>query len=209
MAGIPPACGLRNRNRPLGAPCRPVSGEVLTMGLDFTACRKLRRALGVTRNGDGEWIRGDTYAEDVISLHLNDPVFAARASDLDLAAPYTGEVLGNEPRWGYGSYNCLRDMLAEFAGYPAVEHTTRLGLAGVRHDAGAWAATAGPFWELINFTDCDGTLGPAVCSKLRDDFRAHKARAETHPDERFRRFYNEMAAMFEWAGDGDGAIVFC
>jgi hypothetical protein len=179
------------------------------MGIDFRAYRNLAPAVGVVRNDDNEWTRDGVYAEDVAGLRQNDPCFEARGEGLDLNAPHAGDVMGNEPHWSYSGYNRLREMLAEFAGYPLTERKDRIFGIKMRHDAGAWSAKEGPFWELINFTDCDGTLGPKACSKLRDDFRSYAERAAAHPDEAFRGFYEEMSKMFEWAGDGTGAIVFC
>lgn len=33
-----------------------------------------------------------------------------------------------------------------------------------------------PFFHLINFSDCEGTIGPEICRKLATDFRMHNGK---------------------------------
>ena len=102
----------------------------------------------------------------------------------------------------YSGYNAWREELAELAGYPLTE-----GDRGLRHDSGAWDATEGPFWELINFADNEGTIGPVVSAKLAKDFAAYQEKADTHPSGHFRDLYAQWRIAFEDAAQ-DGAVDF-
>lgn len=99
-------------------------------------------------------------------------------------------------------YGVWREKLAKLAGYSPLTEGHR------PYSAGAWAATEGPFWELIDFTDCDGVLGTAVCQKLAKDFAAYEVSARRLGDEDFLCTYLQFKAAVEWASDG-GAVVFC
>jgi hypothetical protein len=101
----------------------------------------------------------------------------------------------------YITYVNWREQLAILAGYsPATRGSHPYSL-------GAWAATEGPFWELIDFTDYDGVLGTAVCQKLAEDFAAYEESARRLGDEDFLYTYLQFKAAVEWASDG-GAVVF-
>lgn len=83
----------------------------------------------------------------------------------------------------------------------------RFGVQESSYAASAWAATGGPFWELINFSDCEGVLGPATSAKLAGDFATWQEKADQHPDEAFRVLYARWRKACEMAADG-GALVF-
>ena len=101
----------------------------------------------------------------------------------------------------YITYVNWREQLAILAGYPPV--------VGRPHpySEGAWAATEGPFWELIDFTDYDGVLGTAVCQKLAKEFADYEVSARRLGDEDFLYTYLQFKAAVELASDG-GAVVF-
>lgn len=61
----------------------------------------------------------------------------------------------------YGYYNVWRNELARIAGYEATNE---------KYDQTVWDSTEGPFFELINFSDCEGILGSEVSEKLFNDF---------------------------------------
>jgi hypothetical protein len=73
-----------------------------------------------------------------------------------------------------------------------------------------WAnPVPGPFMELINFSDCDGTIGPAVSKKLYGDFRKYLERARHLKDDGgwfFHRYKLWMKA-FKIASDA-GCVDF-
>lgn len=107
----------------------------------------------------------------------------------------------------YSGYNEWREDLA------AVVGTTpeRVWAAAKAGDP----PTAIPFYELINFSDCDGGFGPAVCAKLRDDFERERQRAiawaEEHLDGHekawFALKYEDFAKAFTLGADG-GLVKF-
>lgn len=104
----------------------------------------------------------------------------------------------------YSGYNRWREHLAV--------------MVGIDQDA-LWEdriEQIGPFVEIINFTDCDGTIGPATSAKLFKDFAEWLDRAEAHAksftddsdsqDWWISRYRNFMSA-FALASDG-GAVKF-
>lgn len=92
------------------------------------------------------------------------------------------------------------DELARIAGYPEV----RVGNQ-IRCDESVTAGS-GPFSELIDFSGCEGTIGPVFCQKLASDFRRFQAQAESHPGNSFRKRYVKWQKAFEMAADS-GAVL--
>lgn len=173
------------------------------MGLDIRAFR------GLTRTGDL-----DFEALDTIALSWNDD-FPGRADDVP-PANYTAEDSFGFRAGSYGGYTAWREQLAKLAGYPAVDHDFgfRGGIEDIRpsHAAAAWdldgpLVEAFPFWALVNFSDCEGTIGTAVSAKLAADFAAYQEKADAHPEEYFRHLYGEWRKAFEMAADR-GAVRF-
>lgn len=160
------------------------------MGLDVTAYSGLQKLT----DDDGKF---------TVWLGGNDPAFAGRAPEFE-----AGEVYGFENSidgWsgGYGKYNRWRELLAKLAGYPETNGS---------HAAACWADTArepitgGPFYELIDFTDCDGVLGTAVCAKLANDFAEWDDRAKKIGGDWYEA-YVVWRRVFELASDR-GAVKF-
>lgn len=127
--------------------------------------------------------------------------FPGRAGQIEQGAYYIGTERGHFRAGSYSGYNHWREQLAELARY------SRRGIGDKPYSEGAWAATAGPFWELINFSDCEGVIGAEVSAKLAKDFAAFQARADTHPDEWFRDRYSVWRFAFEQAAH-NGAVAF-
>ena len=68
-----------------------------------------------------------------------------------------------------------------------------------------------PFVEIINFTDCDGRIGPLLATKLARDFRDHSSQAEEfaallEDDPDFIENYRDFSKAFEVASRG--ALTF-
>lgn len=106
----------------------------------------------------------------------------------------------------YGAYNGWREQLAELAGWPRTTHVL-FGVDDHCYTAGAWSAAGGPFWELINFSDCEGVIGPATSAKLAKDFSDFQEKVDLHPDEWFKKKYSEWRKSFELAAN-NGVVVF-
>lgn len=176
------------------------------MGLDVTAYSKIQKVDAVY-NEYGEPIDPVTRKEfdDVAILYVNSD-FPARAEDIENGVYSYTEGFGFRAG-SYGGYNRWREQLAEMAGYPIAQDPDPIGDPRQNHSAGAWQADGGPFWELIWFSDCEGTIGPAVCNKLADDFAKYQDKADMHDDENFKHKYKEWRQAFELAAN-DGAVHF-
>jgi hypothetical protein len=154
------------------------------MGLDISAYRN------VTRVGDSDG--GDAPA-DCVRLYHN-PDFAGRSDDVP-AGIYRADDEMNFRAGSYGGYNRWREQLCALAGH------------GTPRDVWDAENPQGPFIELINFSDCEGTIGTGVSAKLARDFAEYQANADAHPDEWFRDRYAKWRAAFEMAAQ-HGAVEF-
>lgn len=165
------------------------------MGLDITAHRKIS-LLDLAPNDDA--------CEHGGFRVFNAAGFASRASDLITDAAYSSAEQMSFSL-SYGGYNDWRETLARLAGYSAAPDSDDDRHA---HSAGAWQARGGPFWELINYSDCEGVIGTAVSTKLAKDFADHEEgiKAAT-TDVFFHKRYDLFRAAFEMATDG-GCVEF-
>lgn len=162
------------------------------MGLDITAYSQLK---DTGRPFDWDVDEGNAY------IPHNHPDFATRCVEFTPGNAFECEGGLHACIGDYNYYGAWRDKLAKLAGYPLVTGRTR------PYSEGAWAATEGPFWELIDFTYCDGVLGTAVCQKLAEDFDDYEESARRLGDEDFLYAYLQFKAAVEFASDG-GAVVF-
>lgn len=177
------------------------------MGLDITAYRDIEK-IDCVFDGDGEPINPSSREPlntDYFQIYVN-PDFSERADGLDHKAVYKYAEEMDFRAGSYSGYNHWREQLAELAGWPKVE-TERWGQKLLRHDAATYDAKGGPFWELIRFSDCEGTIGPKTSAKLAKDFADHQGKADAHPDIYFRNVYNNFRAGFEMAAQ-NGAVDF-
>ena len=95
----------------------------------------------------------------------------------------------------YSGYNRWREQLASLVG---------ADLDGLWADGG----TDVPFGELLNFTDCEGFLGPEVCHRLMRDFQDHHSAAQVHFDEYGLEKYEAWMRGVELAAKNSGVVVF-
>lgn len=157
------------------------------MGLDITAYSKVTYLR--PRNGD-DWQRDETF------LHPNRD-FGDRADGLvEGIYKHAGKFL--EFRAGsYSGYNRWRYWLA----------TSALGVS----PEVIWEKPDDykdkPFYELINFADNEGTIGPRTSANLAKDFAEHEGRILANADEYDARLYREWRNAFELASNG-GAVSF-
>jgi hypothetical protein len=159
------------------------------MGLDINAYRGLKVAPEAELDLDG-------YPEDYMHfVRINPGLIAATEAHFPsrTAGVFSGIFSFTEAirfRAGsYSGYNIWRDWLAGISGWGTAER--------------CWAGkqTEGPFYELINFSDCEGVIGPIVAAKLAKDFEEFADKAG--PDER----YLQWRKAFTMAADG-GAVMF-
>lgn len=148
--------------------------------------------------------------DDSLVRLLNESCFAAQGAGLQPASVpiynrmvwYGRHQSAGATGWfragSYGGYNEWRKWLCSLA-------------LGVDVDE-VWknpAAYAGkPFVELINFSDCEGTIGPVVSAKLAKDFAEFSARAAGANADGYGSLYRDFAKAFETAAKG-GAVKFC
>ena len=164
------------------------------MGLDITAYSNIKR-LDAFLNDDGDAVySGTDEAVKERYFHIwKNPSFPGRADDLVDDAIYTFEdCIGHGI--GYGGYYWWRNELAGLAGYPVSEHTVSFGKEN-NHFGGALNAESGPFYELINFSDCEGVIGAVVATKLLADFNTFNDQAEEIGGQFFEQFKHWKAAM--------------
>lgn len=99
----------------------------------------------------------------------------------------------------YSGYNQWRNTLAFLSGHGSAEHAWELCKDGLPADK--------PFIELINFSDCEGTIGPKTATKLLADFEKYDKAAQTVEDPWFYSLYEEWRKAFQMASD-NGFISF-
>lgn len=178
------------------------------MGLDITAYRQLRE-LDVLFDEGGNPIDPQTREsiDDYFKVYANQD-FPGREQGLKDRGIYAYAEVKHVFSRSYGGYNRWREILAKLAGYPADEFE----MWGVRehsHAAAAWngKVTEGPFYELVNFADNGGVIGPVVAAKLLHDFVEFDARASEITEHDFYEGYCEIRSGLELAAD-DGALHF-
>jgi hypothetical protein len=170
----------------------------MTMGLDVTAYRKLRKIETQMFDADGRPDHGTR-------LRIN-PHFPDRAEGIEDGAVYDYEDSIDFRAGSYGGYNAWREQLAKLVGYPLTEHRDHGGAIVMRHAASCWNGATGPFSELINFADNDGVIGPVVSKKLAADFARFEQQAKATATW-FAESYGLWKRAFEMAADG-GAVEF-
>jgi hypothetical protein len=169
-------------------------------GLDVTAFERLTLVPSPKLGKNGEPI-----AEDQVRLAPVDHV--ERFAGLKAGAVYRyGQVFGFRAG-SYSGYNEWRNELAKLAGYQQTPFKSFDGKTELRYDATVWKIKKGPFWELIDFSDAEGVIGPAACKRVHQDFLQYQAAAAGHPDKYFRSSYEEWMKAFAMCAN-DGAIVF-
>ena len=157
--------------------------------------------------------RWDACWQEHSRLHANDH-FAARADGITEGCyVVNGETLSFRAG-SYSGYNEWRSTLCLLVlGVPA---------SAVFADPGNYEGR--PFYELINFSDCEGVIGPKTCAKLARDFAAHRALAlvgnrrvpPLSADADVQRFPHDMWSIAKWdawqrafeLGADGGAVQF-
>jgi hypothetical protein len=66
----------------------------------------------------------------------------------------------------------------------------------------------GDFFELINFSDCDGAIGPTTARKLFYDFKKHREAYHLENNEWDNERYDDWMKAMELASN-DGVLIFC
>lgn len=96
----------------------------------------------------------------------------------------------------YGSFNELRESIAEVAGTKIPQF---IGDGTIKQQS--------HFYELMNHSDCDGTLDGAESKNLIKDFKAFDSAFKTkHPE--LYEFYQELYELLAECVEENGIIVF-
>src|SRR5882724_5662761 len=157
------------------------------MGLDITAYRQIKAAGPMPKDGDYDY-------ETLAYLYVNQD-FPGHAEGIDSETLYSFTEKMKFRAGSYSGYNEWRNELAKMAyGKPA------------RY---VWNnRKSGPFFELINFSDCEGALSASISIKLAADFAKYQPRADQwaetlagHEGERFHNRYTDWRKAFEMAAD--------
>ncbi|WP_448120514.1 hypothetical protein [Pseudomonas veronii] len=174
--------------------------EDQAMGLDISAYSKLVAAPEAEFDEDGELVDYENF-----NTFYDNKDFPGRIEGITPKAAYKieGDCAGLSI--GYGRYNAWREELAKLAGYPAKPYT-QYGRTEDSHCMPCWSGAQGPFAEQINFSDCEGTIGPVVSAKLAKDYAEFAEKAEAVGGY-FWEKYQEFRVAFDLAAD-NGAVSF-
>ncbi len=180
------------------------------MGISINAYSKLTK-IDVLFNNDGEPVDPVTSepVEDYYKVRANHD-FSGLADGLEDGACYSYAESEHVFARSYAGYAVWRETLARLAGYPLDSFLNTFGVQENSHAASAWHGNVpdgAPFVELVNFSDCEGVIGPVVAAKLLRDFVEFDGRAKTIVDDRFYVGYCQLKRGLELASDG-GALEF-
>lgn len=184
------------------------------MGLDIVAYRGLEK-IDAVFDADGDPIDPVTrlaLSGDFVLVRLSDD-FPERADGVEDGGVYRYAESFHFNAGAYSSYNRWRESLARLAGYPAIEYRRNSRVPPeLSRAAAAWRGLCdgAPFVDLVNFSDCEGVIGPVASQRLFADFETHKEKAAAFQfgDYDFFSIYKKFLTAFALASYG-GAVVFC
>jgi len=112
---------------------------------------------------------------------------------------YSFDSYGSFHLGSYGTYNSWRNLLSRIA--------LGVSASAVWNDRNRFCNS--PFYELIDFSDCEGVIGSIASAKLSRDFTENRERIFAHheADEWFRGKYDSFATAFSVASD-NGFVRF-
>lgn len=147
------------------------------MGLDITVHTQVEKiptsAVPLTEDGEIDYV--EAWETDLVHTFVIDAGFmqSLRGLDQDGWVKSVGDSY-HFRAGSYGGYGFWRDALSYFA----------LGVPASYVWAMPQAYTDKPFFELINFADNEGSIGPEAAADLAEDFRNlhDKAKADMEPD---------------------------
>lgn len=162
------------------------------MGLDITAYSKMQQ-IRDPKDDDEQ----DEYwdAGHVRAFWYGGMDHSGRGLLPDAWYAETDETQAHGFRAGsYSGYNHWRAGLAEFIGHK-VDHYFESG------------DTTLPFYELINFADNEGSIGPDAAADLLKDFQTHRTKYRAAHDQYDNDRYDDWMRACELAADS-GMICF-
>lgn len=179
------------------------------MGLDISVYKLLGLVENPELDEDGYLVNEDKE----IKLWKH-PDFPNQFDDLIDKGIYKFECLDSFRAGGYGGYGLFRATLAKIAEYKPFLDLHKINdpftKSIVSHEpclGGAWfLANEGPFYEQINFSDCEGYIGSITSKKLADDYAKYLDKAQEIGD-RFLEVYLSFKNAFELATN-NGVVSF-
>lgn len=166
------------------------------MGLDITVYEIIKEAsLDVIKAIEQAECRYEKAEDLGVNLPFDNTDFPGRMDGMR-SVPHYAKAVGGFRAGSYGGYNAWRRSLAQLVGIQVIE----TWWAKVAR-SGPSCAQAVPFWQLLNFSDCEGSIGPVVSAELARDFDEWKERAMKHGDERWRELYLKWQEAFRLAAN--------
>lgn len=168
------------------------------MGLDVSGYKNLVEVATLTEEDE----RFDEMRSSFIMLRIN-KAFPGRAEGIKEYTFYNGTHIRG-PSLPYSAYGQWRNDLAKLAGYKNEEYEHSPGFKEWSYCKGCWFdGVTGPFSEQIDFSDCEGTLGPIVCAKLAKDYEAFDEQAKALGDQ----FYKTYSLFRELFSQTEGLVA--
>ena len=164
------------------------------MGLDITAIKKATKVTDseVVKaiNDDEDGPRNAAYERGLRIPYKNPAdVFASRFDDLE-EVPYEVEEAFGFRAGSYSGYGAWRRELAELVGVLDLEYFwARLDQMVELNEP---EPVDMPFWQLLHFSDCEGTIGPDTCKKLAKNFAEWEERAKEYAKKKHEAEYSRM-----------------
>jgi hypothetical protein len=172
--------------------------EPVQMGLDTTAFEHASPVIPCDQDDEDH-----VYTGHVIAWVFEG--FERSLRGLQMGVCY--EVFGEMTEFRAGSYSgyfAWREGLAQRA----------LGVSAMKVGEYPSLFVNQPFFELIYFSDCEGTIGPEAASDLAGDFGALRAKIAARPladpeeEAWFMEVYDQFQCAFERAARGGGLVKF-
>jgi hypothetical protein len=161
------------------------------MGLDITAY-EIIQPTKTPRLPDGELDYDEMYERGIVEAYLVNSEFSQSFRGLELGQCY--QTSGQTYSFRAGSYS----------GYNHFRAAVSVAVLGVDPHT-VWdhreAYRNKPFFELINFSDCEGTIGPEACADLKRDFDEHSEDVLSKLDDWYQNTYKEFQLAFDIAAD--------
>ena len=172
------------------------------MGLDILAISKLRLMTPEVKAALDRLPELSTEDEPVLTVtDITKKQDFCRCLDMDNGDYYKTEG-SEEYDFRAGSYSSYGDFRREIA-------ETFLNSTPVKVWSSPQSYEGQPFYELVDFSDCEGVIGPEVCAKLHKDFVDGRKKfvEEVQSDWSVER-YDTWTKALEIAKE-DGVIIFC
>jgi len=180
------------------------------MGLDITYCSNIKNINVVLDENDEDYDSKQDDAYDNSCFRAWNEYFPYQFGDLVHKAYYDGSDCGDLCAGSYSGYGSWRRQLSNIVGYESIEYVWNDFNNQIRkqklYKLSDVEYKLSPFYELLWFSDCEGTICSSVCKKLYKDFLEYDEKA-IKEDKYFYKKYKEWTEAFRVASD-NGAVSF-